>query len=293
MDNKFIVFIDLVSSTSYKMKNYNNWLDRQLFFLETIIDTITSPLPKGEKLSVEYYKTLGDGILISISENYMSIKLIHGFFNFLTDIFYQHNIDKNDNIIYRAAVDYGLIHIPFKNSKDPLGLVVDRCSRILSSCQENQILVSEDAYNIYKSFYWSLDWQKILIDVKSFGELNVYEMWQAITLRKSIWSKKFQFLKGNFENIIIEYFENHEKYPCINNLPDKSLIGLNEYYILVDANELLKKSILHQNDNFPDNNDDLTKYSLVFLILKYLHSVQIISGYYWNGVYSTKLKLIL
>lgn len=144
----YLLFIDLCGSTGYKQQSLAtqqsdvNWIFRQLVFLQ-----------RTAKIVGEYQgtvvKTIGDAVfaffdVTSDPEHVLkcAIEVIQSFGN-LKAYRGSHKIE------VKASIDFGLTYngtiidtVPF----DPIGLPVDRCARLNSLANTNQILFSDDFF---------------------------------------------------------------------------------------------------------------------------------------------------
>jgi len=146
----FVLFADLCGSTEYKQhctsSNHPDlsWIVRQLIFLQRAAETI-------RKYKGTVVKTTGDGIIayfeatanpegvlkcaIEISQGYDNLKAFKS----------------RSKIEVKVSIDFGLTYngsivnsVPY----DPIGLPVDRCSRLNSVANNNEILFSQDFLSV-------------------------------------------------------------------------------------------------------------------------------------------------
>lgn len=144
--NVFILFADLCDSTEYKQKCISlkqpdlTWILRQLIFLQRAAEII-------KRYEGVVVKTTGDGIIayfkattnpedilkcaIEVIQRYDNLKAYKG----------------PSKIEVKTSIDFGLTYngsivnsVPF----DPIGLPVDRCARLNSRAENNEILFSKD-----------------------------------------------------------------------------------------------------------------------------------------------------
>ena len=146
----FIVFVDLCGSSDYK-KNCISlrqpdlvWISRQLIFLQRAAEIIG-------KYEGTVVKTIGDEIFAFFEattdpENVLKcvVEVIQGYENLRA-------YKGSSKIEAKASIDYGETYngsitdgVPF----DPIGLPVDRCSRLNALAKNNEILFSKDFLSI-------------------------------------------------------------------------------------------------------------------------------------------------
>ena len=137
----YILFVDLCDSTEYKRNNPEwVWVTRQLLFLRRVANIITN-------YGGIVVKTIGDEVMgiFQVRSNpedvlKCAIEIVQGSKRF--KVFMGKEI-----IRVRASIDFGLTYngsIITKGNYDPIGTPVDRCARLNSRANRNEILFSQD-----------------------------------------------------------------------------------------------------------------------------------------------------
>lgn len=180
----FLFFSDLVGSTEYKnsliLQDIPDivWISRQLIFLKRCADII-------KRYNGINVKTIGDEIFsyfeattdpFSIIK--CSVEILQSFDNIRT-------FKGKSKIKAKISIDFGLTYngsidklIPF----DPIGVPVDRCSRLNSLANENEIIFSNEFMDILKSKnHKSRIDEKFNIstlenDLKGLGKIKYYKI---------------------------------------------------------------------------------------------------------------------
>ncbi len=142
----FLLLIDLCDSTQFKQNCINSsqpdfiWISRQLIFLKRTAENI-------KNMSGVVVKTIGDSVFaffeattdqefvikcaIETIQGYKTLKSFKG----------------PSKITAKASIDFGSTYngsIVRSVSFDPIGLPVDRCARLNSVAENNEIVFSED-----------------------------------------------------------------------------------------------------------------------------------------------------
>jgi len=142
----FLFFVDLCGSTQYKQKCITQrqpdltWIFRQLIFLQRAADLV-------KKYNGVIVKTIGDELFAYFEattdpENVLkcAIEIVQGFENIKS---YQGDA----RMEAKASIDIGLTYngsIDNSGRFDPIGSAVDRCARLNSVAEKNEIVFSED-----------------------------------------------------------------------------------------------------------------------------------------------------
>jgi class 3 adenylate cyclase len=178
----FIVMVDLCNSTSIKQLCLENslpdslWIVRQRLFLA-----------RAAKLIRDYrglvIKTIGDEVMATFDSDTRPVKII----KCCTDIFQRFNNLKQYNrekfrITARAAVDFGeCVDGDVLDSKifDPIGTCVDRCSRIAKFAEANEIVVSDEFYDLLKGKnkkFTGYSFHKLTENIPGLGTIRFWKM---------------------------------------------------------------------------------------------------------------------
>lgn len=172
----YLIQIDLCDSTSFKQKYIegklpdNEWLIRQLIFLHKCAEFIR--LNNGSIV-----KTMGDAVLASFDiltnpEEVLKcgIEIVQGYANV--------NPYRGDSkISVKVSIDVGLTYngtIVEKNY-DPIGTPVDRCFRLNSIAKANEIIVSENFFEILKGHDEQNKLNKYNELIEKFGFVSRHE----------------------------------------------------------------------------------------------------------------------
>lgn len=166
----FVIFVDLCGSTEYKrLAQESNqpeilWLARQLIFLQRTANTI-------KKSAGHIVKTMGDAVYAYYSSSIgveiplkASIEIVQAFDNIAV-------FSGESKIDTKISIDFGKTYngsvidsLPY----DPIGLPVDRCSRLNSVAGPGQIAISPE----YLSLLQAAIPEKQLIDRYALKEVD-------------------------------------------------------------------------------------------------------------------------
>jgi len=151
----YVFFVDLCGSTEYKQNCIDlkqpdlTWMFRQLIFLQRAAEIIT----KHEGVVV---KTIGDEIFAffyatTYPESVLkcAIEIIQGYENLKA-------YKGPSKIEVKASIDFGSTYngsIVDSVKFNPIGLPVDRCARLNSLANKNEILFSQDFLSLAEEKY--------------------------------------------------------------------------------------------------------------------------------------------
>lgn len=180
----FILFVDLCGSTKYKQICIEskqpdlNWICRQIIFLQRASDIIK----KHEGIVV---KTIGDEIFAFFDATTdpeivlkCTIEIIQGFENLKA-------YKGPSKIEAKASIDFGSTYngsIVNSVEFDPIGLPVDRCARLNSLCEKNEVLFSETFLSLMKTKYSDNQFQskygydKYTVEVEGVGRTKYFRI---------------------------------------------------------------------------------------------------------------------
>ncbi|TGL35941.1 adenylate/guanylate cyclase domain-containing protein [Leptospira perdikensis] len=178
----YILFIDLCGSTDFKTYCLGNqipdgiWIERQLIYLHRIINIV-------ERFKGSIVKTIGDEVMAYFTEEISSDSVIrcatdsHSLFR---------DIARYDNKTWqlksKISIDFGYVYnsnfgLLKEGIIDPIGLVVDRCSRINGESKPDQVLLSSSVFaKLSSESQEKYSKFKELINLKGVGESEIYRL---------------------------------------------------------------------------------------------------------------------
>jgi class 3 adenylate cyclase len=144
----YIVFVDLCGSTEYKQSLLDSgssdsvWLNRQLIFLQMTAAHIRNN--RGVVL-----KTLGDGLMAMFDYSEMAKDILKCCAEMVVQLNRLKSYKGKEKMRVRVSLDYGetINGSIGKPTYDPLGICVDRCSRLNSFAGPNEITYSAEFTN--------------------------------------------------------------------------------------------------------------------------------------------------
>ncbi len=180
----FIFFADLVGSTEYKQSLLDAkapdfvWISRQLIFLQRAKEII-------ERAGGIIIKTIGDEIMASFDPTSDPIKIINCSVEIIQSFENLKSFQENSKIETKISLDVGLTYngsITSNIKFDPIGLTVDRCARLNSEAEKNEILFSEDFLNTIRqrkkisAFRKKFSTKKIEKELKGIGQTTFFKI---------------------------------------------------------------------------------------------------------------------
>jgi class 3 adenylate cyclase len=180
----FVMFADLCNSTQYKRLCEEKgspdylWVSRQLIFLQ-----------RAAKLVKEFHgsvvKTIGDELMVIFPSSISSDKVLECGFKILSSYENLRSYQNESEIEVKVSIDFG----PTYNGTvitdiiyDPIGKCVDRCARLNNEASVNQVVISEDFYNIVEKLLNSKKFKKKFLckeessKLKGFGQTRFYRL---------------------------------------------------------------------------------------------------------------------
>jgi class 3 adenylate cyclase len=180
----YLLFADLVGSTEYKNKLRDQgvpdilWIMRQLTFLN-----------RAAEISVKHggivIKTIGDEIFVTFEATTSPAKVLTCGYEIIQAYDNIKSFSGDSKIEAKVSIDFGLTYngSVMKNSFfDPIGLPVDRCARLNSKAQKNEIALSEDFLDILDTDrniqgvlekYGATEYEE---DLKGLGKLKYWKV---------------------------------------------------------------------------------------------------------------------
>jgi class 3 adenylate cyclase len=180
----FILLADLVGSTEYKQSLLDSkapditWISRQLIFLQRAKEII-------EKAGGIIIKTIGDEIMASFDPTSDPIKIINCSIEIIQSFENIKSFQGNSKIETKISLDVGLTYngsITPNIKFDPIGLPVDRCARLNSEAEKDEIIFSEDFFNTIcqrrkiSTFRKKFHTKKIEKELKGIGQTTFFKI---------------------------------------------------------------------------------------------------------------------
>lgn len=192
-----VLFTDIVGSTKF-FKDRGDLAGREM--LQSHQDIVTSPVIEHGGLVV---KTLGDSILAYFTDPKEALKSAIK----IQQALERHNINKDhkDQIHVRIGIHFGEGII---EDQDIFGNVVNLAAKIVSIANEDQILISQQVYEVAKSLS--------PVQYEKFAPTSNQEELKGIPLYRTLWSDAAEF--DPTANILV-YLKPHW------NLSDNRFVG--------------------------------------------------------------------
>jgi class 3 adenylate cyclase len=178
----FLLFADLCGSTAYKEKCLNRgipdfvWISRQLIFLERANELVK--VHQGVTV-----KTMGDGLFAYFSATTAPDEIIKCAIEIIQAFKKLKTFQGEAKIDVKVSIDFGASYNgEIINSRlyDPIGTPVDRCSRLNSIANNNEILFSEQFLETFNDagtdFIKKYNVQTFEANLKGIGSTKCYRL---------------------------------------------------------------------------------------------------------------------